>query len=126
MNLPRGRASGIALPLISPFAIGRGHDLLREYRCHDAHPAAVLRAVLPPADFRAWLRTTVYDAVHSSRQDDYQIVELLGMSSCQRILSELPHPRDSDAEGYCPRCGSQYRVIDALCADCGLTVRAWA
>lgn len=133
----RDRRIKSVLISLAPSYSMRTASLLSQDLVSDSHPLALARALLPRAEFVAEaqrvFRKAVYFPPSQARGGDRNPQEVLDFFR-SRVLSEIecrleawslsteevlatPEARLS-AQAYCPRCTTQYDVVEATCEDC--------
>ena len=116
LGLPRSPAWTALSPFAAPYAAER----LLEHTLAPHATVVVARSLLPPQQFRHWIRPRAYDAMAGAA--DPELRSALNGQELQEILAPPRHA--DDAPLFCPRCGAVYREAD-VCADCA-TVRLQA
>jgi hypothetical protein len=132
------RWRSVLLVGLSPLSTPRAADAL--WRGVTAsHPLAVARVLCDANDFRTFARRVLLDARSPLRplspQNDALTAEIVRWhhalasaalaSAIQRwgldieSLTSPPLPADSLQRSYCPRCESQYVILEGRCDDCG-------
>lgn len=114
------RAAGDAVRLLSPFTSPRAPEIVLERVFAGVPAAEAARALLPPADFIAWVRPFAYDQV---MRDASAVV--LPRDEAERILRQPPSDA-SAGDVYCPRCASTYLPGIESCHACQVPLERMA
>jgi hypothetical protein len=102
-----------ALRIVSPFTAPRAPEIVMERVLAGVPVIDSVRALLPPADFAAWLRPLAYDQLAGEAEDG-----LLPRAEAERVIREVP----ADAvpgDPWCPRCAGVYKAGVEACRGCG-------
>jgi hypothetical protein len=119
-DLPRG-AAGWAAHLLSPFSAPRAAELVLERCCAGRSQVGLVRALLAPEDFEAWIRPRAFDRVQPGAEPDAGLEAVLAPEE-MRALVARPPAGAADGELWCRRCGATYGEGSDRCADCDLAL----
>ena len=118
LGVERGAALRTAGGLLSPFAAPRAAEIVLERALSGSPPLSVIRYLVPPADFAAWIRPRAYDLLRGRPEnDDPEVGVTLSRAELQQLVGAPPRDR-LPGEPCCARCGGVYRQSTSCCAEC--------
>ena len=129
------RSAPLSALLLSPVSATRAVPALGRHLFAGFDPLAVAALLLPRDGFLSRIRAELHGAAFASerggegwrrhwserRRSLLLLLEEMG-------IGEIPGPerRDSEAQSWCPFCGTEYRSAEGTCEDCGLPLSAFS
>lgn len=129
LGLPRSAALRASVPLVWPFSGPSAAERVLAHAVSGAAPIRVVEHLLRPEDFAHWMRPLAHDVLNGATPrvgaatlDGDALLRAFDAKTLAAFV-DTPPPHLGNGNGYCARCGAEYRPDVRACAECeGVTL----
>jgi hypothetical protein len=132
------RSAPLSTLLLSPVSATRAVPALGRHLFEGFDPLAVAALLLPRDGFLARARAELYGAAFAVERGEegwrrhwserrkalIRLLERMGSGEAEALAA--PDRRDSEAQSWCPFCGTEYSFAEGSCEDCGLPLAGFS
>lgn len=126
------RSAPLSTLLLSPVSAIRAVPALGRHLFEGSDPLAVAALLLPRDRFLARARAELHGSAFAAERGEegwrlhwrerrkalLRLLDRMGIGEAEALAA--PERRDSEAQSWCPFCGTEYRSPKGSCEDCGL------